>query len=233
MSDVCENYQSQASLIILELNELIRIIEPSRYSEKEEKKQKRRLIFLYYWLSVLFYNLNDYPCAINNLKKCLDNAEPLIEKKNKKTTSRGFLNFILRILEAFCLFIDNKTYTNHIWKVNIKPSVWSYWFNSPEYLSKKSKRIIGVVLFLLLFGHFSVFAGHFILLKSTVYLIKAELLIPSAVIILLFIFVPILASFKSSVVEMEFLSPAELDITPVEMESMLAKLEATEAESAN
>jgi hypothetical protein len=122
---------------------------------------------------------------------------------------------------------------NHIWKVNIKPSVWSYWFNSPEYLSKKSKRIIGVVLFLLLFGHFSVFAGHFILLKSTVYLIKAELLIPSAVIILLFIFVPILASFKSSVVEMEFLSPAELDITPVEMESMLAKLEATEAESAN
>jgi ABC-type sugar transport system permease subunit len=58
-------------------------------------------------------------------------------------------------------------------------------------------------------------------------------LIPSAVIILLFIFVPILASFKSSVVEMEFLSPAELDITPVEMESMLAKLEATEAESAN
>jgi hypothetical protein len=258
MPDNYESYQSGASLIILELNELIRIIERDQYTnEKEENKQKRWLIFLFYWLSVLFYNLKDYPCAINNLNKCMDYADSLIEKKSKRIVSKGFLNFIFSILEVLCRFIDNKSsitkgkrknkdkkedfildcvekakyLLEHIWKVNIRPSVWKYWFNSPKYLSKKSKRAFGVVLSFLLLYHFSIFAGHFLLFWNIADSIKTDLLISSAVMLLLFIFAPILTSFKSPVMEMEFLSPAELDIASVEMESMLATLEAEESES--
>lgn len=147
---------------------------------------------LYYWLAIMYFNVDDFINAKDNLIRSLD-------YNNKCSKAREFLNFV--------------------WNCKIRPTWWRWWFYCPIYLNRNVKRIVGATL-LFLFGStlfillahpiiFSINAiiTHLLKLNLTttfIWQIYAFVSIIFAILMLL----PILQSFKAGGFEVEMTPPS-------------------------
>lgn len=194
------NHQKkQRSEIIAVIRELEKIISIWRKLLKSAKPNDL-LSNLYYWLAIMYSNIDDYINAKDNLIRSLDH-------NNKCSKTREFLNFV--------------------WNCKIRPSWWRWWFYCPIYLNRYVKRLVGVTLLFLFGSTLLILSAHPIILSmnalithllklnlQTIFIwqIYAFVIIVLAILILL----PILQRLKAGGFEMEIVSVPKMDsiVTP-------------------
>lgn len=87
------------------------------------KGNRKILSEYYYWLAAFAYR-------VHSLDLAMDYAEKSLSKYKKNQKAKHLLN--------------------HIWHHELRPNIWSWWFNSPKYLFRWLKRVSGIIIFLLI-----------------------------------------------------------------------------------
>lgn len=191
-------------LIFLDINEELTVILLEVINPFLKKLESTKIIaYNYYFLGCFYYKINDYFTAIEYLKKCTN------------------LNPDSTIRKSSCEIL------NSIWNSKVRPSVWSWWLNSP--LHTWFRRISFVVLVFSLFGillslhESSIYISSFF--SSLSWEENTTQLTFLTLIIIYILVSPNIQHFKSNQIEIEIHPPTAFELTPSLIEKKLKDLE--------